>query len=106
MFAVSVAKMPGQHMCQAARGGAMQILLKTAKGKTIVMGIERWFRIEVVKAFIEMKTGVPAVNLRLLFGSRQLEVGNSLEEYGIEANSSITMLIRLKGGASLRPRCW
>ena len=47
---------------------------------------------------IKEKSGIPVDELRLLYGPKQLEAGKYLSEYHVENNSTLYLVLRLKGG--------
>ena len=64
------------------------------------MEVESTTTIERIKAEIQAREDVLAENQRLLFGGRQLEEGNTLDSYEIQAGSTINLVTRLRGGVS------
>jgi ubiquitin len=62
----------------------MQIFVATLPGKTITLEVDLLDTIEKVKAKIEYKEGVPAVEQRLTFGVKPLEDDKALFDYNIQ----------------------
>ena len=55
--------------------------------------------VEALKRQVENKAGVAVREQRLVCASRQLECSKTLEESGVRAESTVHLLLRLRGGA-------
>ena len=80
---------------------AMQIFVKTPTGKHITLEAEPTDRVEDVKQKVQDKEGIPTEMQTLKFQGKILEDGNTLQDYSIQKDSTIHLVLKRLDGSDI-----
>ena len=79
-------------------GEGMAVFVMTLTGKKVTLRVKESFSIEKLKYLMHVKEGIKPDEQRLIFAGKQLEDGNTLKHYKIQKESTMHMVLRLRGG--------
>ncbi|XP_042889936.1 polyubiquitin-B-like [Penaeus japonicus] len=76
------------------------VYVKTLTGKTVTIEISPQDTVEVLKAKLEDKEGIPPDQQRIIHDGNQLEDGRTLDSYNIKSEAVLHLILRLRGGGT------
>lgn len=76
----------------------MQIFVKLPSGRTITIDCEPCDTVLNIKNRVDDREAIKPEAQRLIYGGKQLVDENSLAQYGIQPEATLTLVFRLNGG--------
>jgi len=76
----------------------MQINIKSITGKSFTVNTDSAETVADIKRKISEREGIPGDQQRLVFGGKQLEDNRLLSDYNITGESTVHLVLRLRGG--------
>ena len=81
-----------------AANGQIQIFVKSINGKSRTLTINPTDTIGEIKRQLHEKEGIAVGEQRLIFAGKNLEDTRTLKDYNIGAESTIHLVLRVRGG--------
>ncbi len=81
----------------AVKEGSMTIYVKTMTGKTITLNIDPFNTVFLIQLIINESEGIPPSQQRLLFEEKPLKNDGKLNDYNIQHQDTLHLVMRLRG---------
>ena len=95
----------GHFPWEVFKGMKHHIFVKTLTGKTITLAVTLDEDVETIKTMIKASEGIPPEQQRLIYAGEQLESWHTLKQKDVGVESTIHLVLRLRGGGGPLLRC-
>ncbi len=76
----------------------MDLTIKTMTGKIFTLEVDSQDTIETIKLKVQDQEGIPPEQQLLTYEGKELEDGRTLNDYNIGKGSTISLVLRKRGG--------
>jgi hypothetical protein len=80
------------------RRSGMEIFLRTLTGKLVSLKVYPSHSVADLKELLQAREGIPPDQARFIFAGKQLEDERTLSSYNIQKESTLNIVLRLRGG--------
>jgi hypothetical protein len=88
-----------KELRKTEQGAEFQVFIQTLTGKIVtISGLGPSCYVDSLRQKIMDKEAIPVNQQRIVFAGKQLEDGRTLDDYGIQNNSTLSLVLRLRGG--------
>jgi hypothetical protein len=88
----------GAEVMMLRPGVDMQLFFKTLTGKTITLDVNQNEFLAMTKLRVQLAEGIPVDQQRLIFAGKQLENDRRLSDYNVQKESTLHVVLRMRGG--------
>src|SRR4051812_29928512 len=86
-----------------ATNGLFPIVVKSLTGTLTPLLVTAQHTVGHIKELYEIPTAIPPDEQRFIFAGKRLEDGKSMQDYNIQAHSTLHVVLRLRGGIGSGP---